>query len=94
MTSTDLWMRFDQPEGFQPREHTDKHHLITSDLDECKFGEVNLACVSPLVIIHANLRHLAEASRTVEHRKKCPACYDYWMARRRNRQAERAQGAG
>lgn len=79
----DLWARFDTPDPhFQPREHPDKHHLVVSDLGEYRFGVVNLACVSPLSIIRPNLQCLAEASRTVEHRKKCPDCYDYWMKRR------------
>lgn len=83
----DLWARFDIPPDVYKAsvEYKDRFHLVISDLEV--FGEMGLcfACYDWVTANDASLtiaNVLAEASRTVEHRKKCPDCYDYWMKRR------------
>ena len=87
----DLWARFDVSEDPNYPEHLgDYFHLLPFGARADNFGEIELACVSRNGI---DVEHLQEASRTIEHRKKCPVCYDYWMKRRAEQQDRKGSDA-
>lgn len=80
----ELWARFDVGCG-----HSDLFHLMISDLSFASVCGVEVACGKTILSKDDYLDDvLVEASRMVEHRKKCRYCYDYWMKRRKQRQQE------
>ncbi len=76
----DLWARDDIP-GSQLVTGDHLHLICIND-----WGFLWTACQPQHVTTRGVfLKFLIEASRTVEHRKKCPLCYEYWMKRREQR---------
>ena len=94
----DLWARFEAPEGFlsgEPSVYGERFHLLTEPLSEQIDIFVLIGCQEAKAEAlygygnepnYPELSWMVEMSATVEHRKKCPACYDYWMKRRAEQQ--------
>lgn len=93
----DLWARFECPDRFlfgQPSDYAELFHLLT----EPPFEQIDIFAMIGCQELKAQAVHgygnepeypqlpwMVEMSATVEHRKKCPACYEYWMKRREQR---------
>ncbi len=76
----ELWARFDVSEDPNYPERLGNHfHLLPLGVRTDNFGEIQVACAPRNGV---DVEQLQEASRTIEQRKKCPRCYEYWIEHR------------
>lgn len=89
----DLWARFEVPPGLDHYPTLgDKFHLLNT-FRAHMWGVLPLACLTGVPLGYP-VQFLRELSDRIEHRKKCPACCEYWMKRRQRQQPVKAHGGG